>query len=289
VLEVTNMSAVEVAAANIEQARAWDGEEGAYWASRADHFDWAIGGYHEPLMAAANIGGGDRVLDIGCGTGQTTRDAARAAGWGSAFGVDLSARMIEVARRLAAQQGLTNASFERVDAQVHSFPTAAFDVAMSRTGTMFFGDPTAAFTNIACSVRPGGRLALLVWQDPDRNKWIRALAGALAVGRDVPVPPIGAPGPFAQADPHEARTVLSSAGFDRIDFQGFTAPMRFGASVEDALDFVVGLMGWMLQDLDDTERDRALANLRDTISQHQTESGEVSFESAAWLITAIRG
>jgi SAM-dependent methyltransferase len=283
------MAALEVAPTNIEQARAWDGEEGAYWASRAGRFDWAVGGYHEPLMATANIDVADHVLDIGCGTGETTRDAARAAAGGSALGVDLSSRMIELARGLATEQGLTNARFEQVDAQVHSFPKARFDVVISRTGTMFFGDPIAAFTNIACSVRPRGRLALLVWQDPERNKWIRELAGALAVGRDLPVPPIGAPGPFAQADPNEVGATLSSAGFCRIGFEGFSAPMRFGTSVEDAFSFVIGLMGWILDGLDDTDRQRASANLRDTINEHLTESGEVSFESAAWLITATRG
>ena len=282
------MAALEVAPTNIEQARAWDGDEGAFWAAHAEQFDAAVGAYHERFMTVAGIKEGDRVLDIGCGTGQTTRDAARIAAGGWALGVDLSARMIDLARRLAAHQKLTNATFEHVDAQVHDFPSAGFDVVISRTGTMFFGDPAAAFTNIARSVRSGGRLALLVWQGPEPNEWIRELTAALAAGRAFPSPPVGAPGPFGQADPDQARAVLSFAGFAGIGVEGLSAPMRFGASAREAFDFVCELMGWMLRGLDDAGRSRALANLRETITRHETESGEVCFGSATWLVTATR-
>jgi hypothetical protein len=153
---------------------------------------------------------------------------------------------------------------------------------------MFFGDSTAAFTNISRSLRPGGRLVLLVWQGPGGNEWTRELTGALAGGRILPAPQVGAPGPFAQADPDRVRAVLSSAGFVDIGLEGLAAPMRFGASAGVAFDFVIGLMGWMLQGLDSAGRDRALDNLRDTIGRHETDSGEVCFESATWLVTATR-
>ena len=97
-------NAVPVDASNIEQLRAWDGDEGEYWAENAEHFDRSVAAYHERLLEAAAIGDHDRVLDVGCGTGQTTRDAARAASAGSAFGVDLSSRMLEYAGRRAAEE-----------------------------------------------------------------------------------------------------------------------------------------------------------------------------------------
>src|ERR1041384_4662982 len=170
---------------NAEQVAAWDGDEGAYWADHAQHFDRSVARYHAPLFDAAAIGSGERVLDIGCGTGQTTRDAAICATDGSALGVDLSARMIDLARRLAAQQGIANVTFEQADAQIYPFTAESFDVAISRTGTMFFGDPAAAFSNIARAVRPEGRLAMLVWQGPEPNEWIRVLSQALAAGRQL--------------------------------------------------------------------------------------------------------
>jgi SAM-dependent methyltransferase len=278
---------LEVDPTNAEQARAWDGDEGEYWAAHAEHFDKALRVYHERFIVAADIHPGEKVLDIGCGTGQTTRDAARAAAGGSAVGVDLSARMVGLAQRLAARHGVSNARFEQADAQIHPFPTGGFDVAISRTGTMFFGDSPAAFTNIARAVRPGGRLVLLVWQGPEPNQWIRELTGALAAGRGLPAPPIGAPGPFAQSDPHQVRGVLSAAGFCGISLEGLSGPMWFGADPDEAHGFVVGLMGWMLEGVEAAARDRALENLRETVKTHATDSG-VTFESAAWLITASR-
>src|SRR5215211_6128138 len=102
------MTGLVVDPSNAEQAQAWDGDEGAYWAAHAERFDRSVAAYHRPFMTAAAITPTDRVLDVGCGTGQTTRDAARAATAGSALGVDLSARMIDYARQQAASEGLTN-------------------------------------------------------------------------------------------------------------------------------------------------------------------------------------
>ena len=153
---MTAASDIRVDPANREQLRAWDGDEGAYWAEHADYFDRSVVAYHQRLLDAASIAGTERVLDVGCGTGQTTRDAARAAAGGEALGVDLSSRMLEHARLRAADEGVTNASFEQVDAQIHPFPPASFDIAISRTGAMFFADLTTAFSNIGRALRPAG-------------------------------------------------------------------------------------------------------------------------------------
>jgi SAM-dependent methyltransferase len=285
---VSAVKASQVDPTNINQARAWDGDEGVYWASHAEYFDKALGAYHDQFMAAAEIEPGDRVLDIGCGTGQTTRDAAHATLDGTAMGVDLSAEMIEFARCLALEQGLVNARFEQADAQIYPFDAGGFDVAISRTGTMFFGDPGAAFTNIARAVRPRGRLALLVWQGPWQNEWIRELGSALAAGSELSPPPVGAPGPFGQADPDRVRAVLSAAGFHDICIGGLSGPMWFGAEPGEAHDFVIGLMGWMVENLDHARRAQALKNLENTLNSHATDNG-VRFESTTWLITASRG
>ncbi len=273
--------------ANTEQARAWDGVEGAYWADHARRFDRAVAAYHGTFMAACGIASGARVLDIGCGTGQATRDAAAAARPGPALGVDLSARMIELARRLAAGQNIGNVRFEQADAQIYPFPAGSFDVAISRTGTMFFGDPGAAFANIGRALRPGGRLVMLVWQGPGPNEWIRELGGALAAGRHLPGPPAGAPGPFSLADPARTRTLLASAGFSGVTLDALTEPMWFGSDPGDARRFVLGLMGWMLDGLDDTGRNRALGALSATLTAHAGSDG-VTFASGAWLIRAAR-
>ena len=156
--------------ANSEQLKAWDGDEGAFWAANPERFDRAVLAYHQPFMRAAAIQLADRVLDVGCGNGQTTRDAARMASAGSALGVDLSSRMLDNALRQAAAEGLSNVRFEQADAQVYPFPEDAFDVAISRMGVIFFGDPVAGLSNVGRALRRGGRLALLTWQ-PVARAW----------------------------------------------------------------------------------------------------------------------
>src|SRR6201987_3715385 len=244
-------SGLRVDPSNAEVAKAWDGGEGAYWAAHAGHFDRAVAAYRERFLDAAAIRTAEHVLDIGCGTGQTTRDAARRASSGGALGVDLSAEMIALARRLAAAEGLGNARFEQADAQISPFGEGSFDVAISRTGAMFFGDPRAAFGNIARALRGGGRLALLSWQPAPANEWVAEFTAALAAGRDLPAPAPGSPGPFALADPDRVRQLLAGAGFTRIEIDQMQAPMWFGVDADDAHGFALGLLGWMLGGLDE--------------------------------------
>jgi ubiquinone/menaquinone biosynthesis C-methylase UbiE len=133
-------------------------------------YDAELRRHNEVLRQACGIHPRDHVLDIGCGTGQTTRQAAGTALAGSALGVDVSAAAIERARELARSEQVSNVAFERADAQVHRFPRAHFDLAISRFGTMFFDDPAAAFANIRRALRPAGRLVMLVWQARERNE-----------------------------------------------------------------------------------------------------------------------
>ncbi len=269
------------------QLRAWDGDEGEYWADNAEYFDRSVAAYHERLLAVAAIGERDRVLDVGCGTGQTTRDAARAASAGSALGVDLSSRMLDYARRRAAEEGVTNVTFAQADAQIHPFEPGAYDVAISRTAAMFFGDHAAAFANIGRALRPGGRLVLVTWQPLAGNEWIREISGALAAGRDLPTPPPDAPARSRSPIRTASGPCSPSAGFADVELEGTTAGMWFGNDADDAHRFVLGLMGWMLDGLDDAGRARAIDALHATMAAHETPDG-VLFDSAAWTIQATR-
>ena len=284
-MDVTVSNAVPVDSSNIGQLRAWDGDEGEYWADNAEYFDRSVAVYHERLLAAATINERAHVLDVGCGTGQTTRDAARAASAGSALGVDLSSRMLDHARRRATEEGVSNVTFAQADAQIHPFEPGFYDVAISRTAAMFFGDPVAAFSNIGRALRSGGRLVLVTWQPLPGNEWIREISGALAAGRDRPAPPPDAPGPFALSDRDRVRAVLTSAGFVDVELDGTTAGMWFGNDADDAHRFALGLMGWMLEGLDDAGRTRAIGALHATMAAHETPDG-VLFASAAWIIQA---
>jgi SAM-dependent methyltransferase len=273
--------------ANAEQARAWNGDEGAYWARHPDAFEVSMRAYDQAFFAAADLRPDDRVLDLGCGTGGTTRAAARAATNGSALGVDLSGPMLEVARQRAAEEGLQNLDFLQADAAVHPLEPGSFDVLISRTGAMFFGDPDAAFAALARAVQPGGRMVLLVWQEVAVNEWFTEFVSALAVGRTLPSPPAGAPGPFAFSDPTRLRTLLDRTGWADVTTTGLSAPMYFGPTVDAAYELISGLLGWMLADLDERGRQQALTSLRSSMEAH-LGAGGVTFRSGAWLVTARR-
>lgn len=249
-------------------------------------YDAELRRYNEHFRVATGIGPRDRVLDIGCGAGQSTRDAARAAAAGSALGVDVSAWMLEVARERAVAEGLDNVTFEQGDAQQHPFVDNHFDVAISRFGTMFFAEPVRAFTNIGRALRPGARLVMLVWQDSDRQEWTGALRQALASGRALRAPAGG--GAFSLAAPATVDGILGAAGFSAVSWTDLHEPVFYGPDAASAYDSVLEL--YMTADFlpeADPERARALERLRAVLTAHDTGDG-VWFDSRAWLITAHR-
>jgi SAM-dependent methyltransferase len=274
---------------NLEQAQAWDGPDGDDWTAHEEQYNDAVRRHTPRLLAAARINADDHVLDIGCGCGESTRAAARAAAHGSVLGIDLSARMTARARERSRSEGLANLVFQQADAQVYPFPAQAFDVAISRFGAMFFGDPIAAFQNIRRSLRPAGRLAISSWRELKQNEWITAVRSALAAGRSLPEPPPDAPGPFGLASPDRIDAVLGAAGFQHITLEPVDEPVYFGADTADAFAFLssIGVVKGMLNDLDNATRAQALEELRAMLTAHQTAEG-VLLESRAWLITARR-
>lgn len=241
--------------------------------------------HNELFRAAARVGPHDRVLDIGCGTGQSTRDAARAAVNGSATGVDISGPMLERARQLSDDEGLPNITFQQADAQVHHFPPTHFDLCISRFGTMFFADPVAAFTNIGSALRPGACLVLLVWQDRDRNEWATAIRRTFT---DEPATP-GGPNPFSLADQTVTKALLVAAGFADVDFTDVHVPVYYGPDSATAFDAVFRLWEFkdLLANLDAAAAERARTRLRTTLDAHHTDGG-VYFDSRAWIVTARR-
>lgn len=272
---------------NAALAEAWDGAEGRFWAQHADRFDRGVPAHLSLLVDASAVEDGDRVVDVGCGNGRLACDVAVLIPHGSVLGVDLSGPMLDVARGRAAAEHLDNVVFTRGDAQVYPFVPASYDVIISRCGTMFFGDRTAAFRNIATAVRSGGRLAMLVWRGPEHNEWVVGLRAALAAGRDLPLPPVGAPGPFALADPGSVTELLTGCGFHDVTFSPIDAPMWFGADPDEARPFILGTLGWLLDGLDAVGRRRALSELDNSLRTHHGPAG-VTYASGAWLIRAWR-
>lgn len=276
--------------ANVEMAAAWDGEEGAHWADHAERYESTSDRFRAGLLSVAGLTPASVVLDIGCGTGRSARDAARIATDGSVLGVDLSARMLERARSLASEEGLDNVRFEQGDVQVHSFEGEHFDSAISMFGSMFFVDPVAAFSNVERALRAGGQIALLAWRELGENQWVHAIRHALAAGRTLPEPPPDAPGPFAFARREHVADVLRRAGFEDVSFEEITAPVRFGRDADDAFAFVstFGITRGLIQGLDGAAASAALEALHRVLAEHESSEG-VQLAGSAWLITARAG
>ena len=279
-------NAVPVDASNMEQLRAWDGDEGAYWAAHADYFDRSAIPYHQRLLAAAAIGEGDRVLDIGCGP---VRPPAR--------GPSGDGRLCARGRPVVAHARLRPAPRRRRGRRrmrPSSRPTRRST--RSRPGPSTW--PSAAPPRCS-SVTTSPRSPTSAGVAPRRTARARDLAAAAGqrVGpRDLrrarrgtrpPGPAAGRPSPFALSDPDRVRSVLTSAGFADVELEGTSAGMWFGTDADDAHQFVLGLMGWMLEGLDDAGRARAIDALRATMAAHETPDG-VIFDSAVWIIRATR-
>lgn len=250
-------------------------------------YDAELVRYQERLWAAVDVAPGDHVLDIGCGAGRTTREAARAASRGTALGIDVSAPMLDLARERAEVEGLGNVEFVQADAQTHPLPAGHFTVAISRFGTMFFADPRAAFANIGEALRPGARFVQLVWQARDVQEWSAAIRAAVGDGR---TSSSSADTAFTLADPEAAAGMLTDAGFTAVEVVDVREPVYYGPDVESARTAVLQLAVARdpLASQDAAAAERALERLDATLGAHDTGNG-VWFDARAWLISARRG
>jgi SAM-dependent methyltransferase len=274
---------------NTEQASAWNGYEGQHWAGHSEHWDAVASGLNDPLFAAATIGTHDRVLDVACGNGQTTRLAAAQAARGHALGVDLSGPMLQRARAIAAGHSIRNVRFEQGDAQVYPFPRGEFDVAISRGGLTFFADPVAAFVNIAGALRPGGRLAFVCLQEMGGQEWFTVLTSAL-LGR-APEPNAAdpyAPGMFSLTDPERIHSVLTRAGLARVALAPLEVPMTFGPDARRAAEIFLstGPVRFRLKDADWATEADALRSVTAALRPFEEPDG-VRLRGRYWLVTAV--
>lgn len=270
---------------NTAQAQAWNGYEGEHWATHEDRYNAVNSGFNEHLFPAAAIGERDRILDIGCGNGQLTRLAAGRARLGHALGVDLSGPMLATARAQAAAHGVPNVSFEQGDVQVHPFGEGDFDVALSRFGVMFFGDPVAAFTNVRHALAPAGRL-VFVCMTSLAGTDLGTVFGSMSPHLPRPAGMDGS-GPTSLADPERTRATLTAAGFQDITCTHVEADQIWGRDVADAAGFISG-WGPVRHHMELAGPDaaaRAMAALTDALEPF-AGPGAVRLCGTAWLVTA---
>ena len=238
---------------------------------------------------SAQISGpGERVLDVGCGCGETTLELARRVGpSGFVTGIDISQLLIETACLLADRSGLSNVQFEAADAQTFAFPPQGFDLVFSRFGIMFFDDPEAAFRNLRAALRPGGRLSFVCWPAPQANQFMTIPVAAAS--RHIALPERGnpeEPGPFAFADPGRVNGILLRAGFREIETDRVSGKAGGGTLDEVARMLLeLGPLGGIADELDETTRQAILGDIRGALASFET-SGRVLLDAVAWLISA---
>jgi SAM-dependent methyltransferase len=277
---------------NAEQEKYWNETAGPTWVRLNEVLDRMIAPIGRRAMDRAGLVAGERVLDVGCGCGNTTVELARrVAPGGSVTGVDVSAPMLALARERAA--GVDGVRFERADAQVHPFPPGAFDVVFSRFGVMFFVDPTAAFANLRGALRSGGRLVFVCWQPLPVNDWMRVPVMAAVQIIPLPPPPApDAPGPFSFGDPDRVRGILAGAGFVEIDVAPHegTLTLPGGGDVDTTVDFVLqmGPAAAALREANDPDvRPRVAHAVREALLPYVTPEGP-RMPYACWVVSAQR-
>ncbi len=278
-------------ASNREQIEYWNEKAGPRWVAYQEKLDAQIAPFTRVVLDKVGLKPGERVLDIGCGCGATTLDAAsRVRPGGEAVGADISRPMLQRARDRARAAGAANATFIEADAQAYDFGAGTFDAVISRFGVMFFADPMAAFANIHRALKSGGRLCFVCWRPVFENPWVTIPLRAVAEHIELPPPPDpNAPGPFAFADSDRLRKILASAGFldVQIDRHDFRLPIGTTNDLEEAVEFAMNLgpVNSVLVDKPAAVLDRIRGSIREALAPHHTREG-VLLDSASWLVSA---
>jgi len=276
---------------NAEMREYWNGDGGARWVSFHERLDASLKPFGQAAMEAASLKAGERVLEVGCGCGDTSLDMARRVGPdGRVHGIDISELILARARARAQSTAEKNISFECGDAQTHRFEAGSYDIFFSRFGVMFFDDPEAAFGNIRQALKPGGRAAFICWRPVKDNAWVHRPLEVVANHVTLPPPPAPEePGPFSLGDPERVARVLTDAGFADSSAERFDASFKVGGDLEEAIEFLMQLgpasRAIKESGADETVTSRIAAELRDALTAHDTGQGVV-MDAAAWIITA---
>jgi ubiquinone/menaquinone biosynthesis C-methylase UbiE len=263
----------------------WD-RAGKVWVEQQALLDRLYAPIAKAVVDAADPRAGEAVLDVGCGSGATTFEAAwRTGPEGRAVGVDISPALVELGRRRAGEEGLEGVEFVLADAQTHPFKPE-FDAIVSRFGVMFFPDPVAAFANLRGGLKPGGRLAFVSWRRPEDNAITQVpLTAAAPFLPSVPAFEKDAPGRFGFADPDRVRRILEAAGWSQIVIEPLDEPTPVSFDELLTMSLRVGPLNPILAGQDETVRAKVGEAVTAALRPYVTD-GVAEMNSACWLVTA---
>ena len=268
------------------QAALWNGRAGRAWVDAQESLDRLFKPFEELLVETVRTEGGQRVLDVGCGTGSTTLAVARVLGAeGHCTGADISDPMIAAARIRAALED-TPASFIRADVQTHAFEPASFDTIISRFGVMFFDNPVLAFSNLRRAAMNDAALRVIAWRSPAENPFMTTAERVAApLLPNMPARQPGAPGQFAFADQHRVSSILQESGWNEIDIRPVDIDCALPQS--ELLGYItrLGPVGLMLQDVDEQTRAQVTEVVRAAFEPY-VHGAEVRLTAACWMVCA---
>lgn len=271
-----------------QQLAFWNGPAVTRWITKQEQMDAALAPVADAAITLAAAQTGERVLDIGCGSGATSIALARLIGpTGQVTGLDVSGPMIELARKRSV--GIDNLDWLLADAAAHEFPPGSIDLLFSRFGVMFFGDPVAAFANLRQTLRPGGRLVFACWRPLNENPWmLLPLQVVQTLVPPVPRPGPDEPGPFAFGDPERVTHILTAAGFSSPRCIRFDIAMVLGTSLDEASEQAtsMGAASRALQEQPEAVVEVARAAVRAALVPHFA-SGRVALPGAIWLVESL--
>jgi SAM-dependent methyltransferase len=288
------MTDAGIAPENLEATEAWNGPLFDIWQDFQAVVVSNARAHGDAALADHGPERGDRVLDIGCGLGDSTVQLAELAGpRGHAHGVDVSERMIAGARNDAARAGVDNVSYEVADVQVAHFADI-YDYAFARFGTMFFANPVAALRNVRQALRPGGGLNIVVWRRKQDNEWLHRAEAIVARFLDRPEEydePTCGPGPFSMANPETVTDILEHAGFEGVALERQDLVIRIGDTLEHAVDLVmsIGPAGEVLR-LWGGRADEIRPKVRSALIEGMADmvrDGAVYADSSTWAVRAV--
>ena len=275
---------------NVDQRKFWNESKGKSWVELQPNIDELFKPISEKVISTLDARSGERILDIGCGTGGMGFILSERVGQsGLVCGYDISQTMLEFAEKRRKERKIENIKYVEADLQTHKFNSDTFDALFSRFGVMFFENPVEAFNNLRGTVKKNGRIVFVCWAERLENDWIDLPTAVASRFLELPpTQPEKSPGPFAFEDKNYVKGILEESGWTNVKFENFTCSHSSGTTLEEAAKFLgkMGPMSGPVEKADPVTRDKFFSALGEELEKFKTDQG-VMMNFSTWIVSAI--